>query len=551
MPYTPPQFTDFGSSTVAGGSGGVGTPLNPTDVTLHVPTGQGAKFPAVAPFMLQLGTTELAKCTLRTSDTLTLTRGQEGTTAGTWPVNTTVQQVLTAGNMADFLTVLQHSAVGLYNVRDYGAVGDGVTDDTTAIQNAINACGSAGGGTVHLPAATYKISSTLVVGNGGSNVASTVNGVTVRGQGLYATTLKWGGATNSDICKIQGLCYGNAFVDLCIDGNGVAGTTGMHVISNQYAQWPSLRIVGCTSCALLLDVDPSFVANADTLGNNFGKVYINMPAGTVSLQNHGVWLTGQTSPNFWDTSQCSFENLHITAQNNYCTGLRLAACDLNTFTVLTVFQTGVTGGIGLYLDGTTAHFPNGNWIGICATEGPTTSSGTPGSNLVAWWDTVDIGHLPSYTSGLSGLAAPAAGAGNQVPVMQFGQGAPVNNVTGVTNNLITVTTSVNLIQVSAPADGLYVGHLYLRQTNAAAVTVSAAWYSSDETGTVNYTPIALKSNSAGAGQVLNAAALTQGSYACQSVPFRFVSGGAQLPVLFLLCSVANVVYVTASIIKVG
>ncbi len=42
-----------------------------------------------------------------------------------------------------------------YNVRDYGAAGDGETLDTAAIQAAIEACGGAGGGTVTVPAGTY------------------------------------------------------------------------------------------------------------------------------------------------------------------------------------------------------------------------------------------------------------------------------------------------------------------------------------------------------------------------------------------------------------
>ena len=41
------------------------------------------------------------------------------------------------------------------NVVSFGAVGDGTTDDTTPIQNAINAINAAGGGTVEIPAGTY------------------------------------------------------------------------------------------------------------------------------------------------------------------------------------------------------------------------------------------------------------------------------------------------------------------------------------------------------------------------------------------------------------
>lgn len=44
-----------------------------------------------------------------------------------------------------------------FNVRAYGAVGDGKTDDSGAIQDALHACHSAGGGTVVFPYGTYLI----------------------------------------------------------------------------------------------------------------------------------------------------------------------------------------------------------------------------------------------------------------------------------------------------------------------------------------------------------------------------------------------------------
>ena len=50
------------------------------------------------------------------------------------------------------------------SVIDYGATGDGVTDDTAAIQAAIDAVGATGGG-LNFPTGTYKITSGLTVAN--------------------------------------------------------------------------------------------------------------------------------------------------------------------------------------------------------------------------------------------------------------------------------------------------------------------------------------------------------------------------------------------------
>ncbi len=50
----------------------------------------------------------------------------------------------------------QEPANGLvFNVKEYGAKGDGVSLDTKAINKAIAACVKAGGGTVYVPPGTY------------------------------------------------------------------------------------------------------------------------------------------------------------------------------------------------------------------------------------------------------------------------------------------------------------------------------------------------------------------------------------------------------------
>src|SRR5579885_210458 len=48
----------------------------------------------------------------------------------------------------------------VYNIRDFGAKGDGTTLDTAAVQAAIDACARDGGGTVLVPAGKFVLGTT-------------------------------------------------------------------------------------------------------------------------------------------------------------------------------------------------------------------------------------------------------------------------------------------------------------------------------------------------------------------------------------------------------
>jgi len=63
------------------------------------------------------------------------------------------------------LTAPALAAVGTFNVRHYGAVGDGTINDAPAINKAIDACNAAGGGTVFVPTGIYACGSIRLKSN--------------------------------------------------------------------------------------------------------------------------------------------------------------------------------------------------------------------------------------------------------------------------------------------------------------------------------------------------------------------------------------------------
>ena len=70
------------------------------------------------------------------------------------------------------------------SVKDapFNAVADGVANDTTAVQAALNALGAAGGGTLYFPKGRYTLSAQLTYSGGP---------IQILGDGIEATVLKW------------------------------------------------------------------------------------------------------------------------------------------------------------------------------------------------------------------------------------------------------------------------------------------------------------------------------------------------------------------------
>jgi hypothetical protein len=111
-----------------------------------------------------------------------------------------------------------------FNVLGSGAVGDGVADDTAAIQLAIDAAAAAGGGAVCFPAGTYKVSI-----RGGNNALTLRPNVTLRGAGPAASIIRLANGQGEYVGILTNNfrdAGGTRIEDLCVDQNNTNNQLG-------------------------------------------------------------------------------------------------------------------------------------------------------------------------------------------------------------------------------------------------------------------------------------------------------------------------------------
>lgn len=201
----------------------------------------------------------------------------------------------TGGNVQTFISQFTQDGTGavartvasklkdVVSVKDFGAVGDGITDDTAAIQAAIDAMGSRGGGEVHAPAGVYAISSTIKIGNGSSGTASTYQNVELVGGGSSplasassATQFKWIGATSTAavMVEIAGRMTGGGVSNIYINADSKAGTC-LQIKSNVLGRFDQVYAHNFTRAGIELTVQE----NAPTISwytttNTFNRCFV-------------------------------------------------------------------------------------------------------------------------------------------------------------------------------------------------------------------------------------------------------------------------------------
>lgn len=127
----------------------------------------------------------------------------------------------------------QHSV----NVREQGAVGDGSHNDLPALQQAINACSAAGGGTVNVSAGVYWLEGSLRLRSGVNlhlEEGSTLRFSAHPPDFLPAVFTRWEG---TEMLGYSPFIYARGCTDLAITGKGtIDGNAG-----ETFGQWRDLQ----------------------------------------------------------------------------------------------------------------------------------------------------------------------------------------------------------------------------------------------------------------------------------------------------------------------
>jgi hypothetical protein len=187
------------------------------------------------------------------------------------------------------------------DVRRFGAIGNGVANDTTAIQAAIDAVSAAGGGVVQFPAGSFLISAALDMLN--------KSGVHLRGVSMGNTKIIQSTLT-VPVVKVSGAWMG--IHDMVLQYATAASSSGADVLQldgyTRFSVFENLYLWNCHTGIKL--------AGITTPRSEFSNVWSNIRIGPFSAQ--GIQLI----PTSTGGTGSAWSNIYI---NNY-TGSAAGAC---------------------------------------------------------------------------------------------------------------------------------------------------------------------------------------------------------------------------------
>ena len=231
------------------------------------------------------------------------------------------------------LTKVSYSMIAgsMLNVIDYGATGNGITDDAAAIQAAINAAQTAKG-SVYLPTGAYKINSKLTISSpiGFIGEANLIQNVGDR-RGTYLIK-------GADVIAIEiTSSAGSTLRDFAVVGSGTDTTQGIKLTQCGRSKLERVSVVECGSHGIeyndgnlssfkdiyvLGNKGDGFLVNGAATPNTNAAVFINIDC----RSNTGI---GFNNSNGWENF-----GVGITAQSNTGAGVRLnnsRGCDFSIY----------------------------------------------------------------------------------------------------------------------------------------------------------------------------------------------------------------------------
>lgn len=239
-------FSDIGFKPVNGSFEDGGTLLNRWDVLLYETNGSFYQWTGAIPvggLVVPAGSSpfdssnNLLPGWVDRSDLTLRSDLANNTDAGKGDALVTVRQPFTGA-----IARTQHSKnMDLVSVKDFGAVGDGVADDTAAIQAAINALTPAGG-RLYLPKGAYKITSELSITNipieifGDGMYATRIEQVTTNTNGIHFISNTTNNAPSTDNLLINSLHIHDISVNRGLNSGGTAVLASWGIMTSNSPQ---------------------------------------------------------------------------------------------------------------------------------------------------------------------------------------------------------------------------------------------------------------------------------------------------------------------------
>lgn len=208
----------------------------------------------------------------------------------------------------------------LYNIKDYGAVGDGINDDTNSINKCIADVGSKGGGTIIFPIGDYKVTNTIIIA---------YSNITLRGDSSSKSRLNYyGKGYNTDLIKISGK-YNNVLHDIVIENLSLDGTNQIYKggSSEDDLSLTAPNPLGKGMTGIRSEYAYNVTIRDNTLTDIYGDGIICKRSPFTLIDHNTLWdcsASGMASTNtdYQGDGITAFMSFAVTISNNYIVNRR-------------------------------------------------------------------------------------------------------------------------------------------------------------------------------------------------------------------------------------